>query len=128
MFKDSPTHATLPCSDFDRAKAFYAEKLGLTPTSEQPAGAFYELPGGSRFLLFPSSRAASSTHTQMGWRVRDIESDVRDLRSRGVQFEEYDFAGFDKATRIAQNGPVRSAWFKDSEGNLLGVVQLPDEG
>lgn len=128
MLADASVHTTLPCSDFDRAKAFYAEKLGLTPASEQPAGAFYQLSGGSRFLLFPSSGAASGTHTQMGWQVKDIESEVRELRSRGVEFEEYDFPGFDKSTLIASTGPIRSAWFKDSEGNLLGVVQLPDAG
>ena len=63
----------------------------------------------------------------MGFRVSDIDAEVRALRERGVRFEEYDFPGFDKATGIAQTGPIRSAWFKDSEGNLLGLVQLPSE-
>ena len=123
MLGDAPVHATLPCADFDRAKAFYADKLGLSPAEETPSGAFYES-GGTRFFLFPSHGAASGTHTQMGWRVDDIEAEVRDLTQRGVQFEEYDFPGFDKDTRIAHAGPVRSAWFRDSEGNLLGIVQL----
>jgi catechol 2,3-dioxygenase-like lactoylglutathione lyase family enzyme len=127
MLSDATVHTTLPCSNFERAKAFYAEKLGLTPAVDQPAGAFYQLSGGTRFLLFPSAGVASGSHTQMGLQVGDIESTVRDLKSRGVQFEEYDFPTFDKATSIAQTGPVRSAWFKDSEGNLIGVVQLPDE-
>jgi len=118
-------HATLPCSDFERAKRFYAEKVGLTPADEQPGGAFYEAPDGSRFLLFPSSGAASGSHTQMGIRVQDIESEVRDLKSRGLQFEEYDFDGFDKSTSIASVGAIKSAWFKDSEGNLVGLAQLP---
>ncbi len=48
---------------------------------------------------------------------------MRDLKQRGVQFEEYDFPGFDKATSIAQIGEDRGAWFKDSEGNLLGILQ-----
>jgi hypothetical protein len=103
----------------------YAEKLGLLPTEEQPGGAFYEGREGTRFLLFPSGGSASGTHTQMGFLVDDVEAEVRDLKGRGVQFEEYDFPGFDKATSVAQTGPVRSAWFKDSEGNLLGLVQLP---
>ena len=118
-------HATLPASDFSRAKAWYSDKLGLTPVEEQPAGAFYEGRDGTRFLLFPSSGAASGTHTQLGITVADIEAEVRDLKGRGVTFEEYDFPAFDRATSIASTGPVRSAWFKDSEGNLIGVVQLP---
>ncbi|MBV9100225.1 MAG: VOC family protein [Candidatus Dormibacteraeota bacterium] len=124
MLNEAVVHATLPCIDFDRAKAFYAEKLGLSPAEEQPAGAFYDAAGGTRFFLFPSSGAASGSHTQMGFRVNDIEATVRELRGRGVEFESYDFPGFDKETCIASIGGAKSAWFKDSEGNLLGVVQL----
>jgi len=58
----------------------------------------------------------------MGFIVADADAEVRDLKQRGVQFEEYDFPGFDKATSIAQIGD-RGAWFKDSEGNLLGILQ-----
>ena len=127
MLTDCPVHATIPASDHERAKRFYAEKLGLTPSTDQPGAAFYDAPGGSRFLLFASGGSASGTHTQMGFRVSDIDAEVRALRDRGVRFEEYDFPGFDKQTAIAQTGPIRSAWFKDSEGNLLGLVQLPSE-
>ena len=59
----------------------------------------------------------------MGFMVADIDAEVRDLKQRGMQFEEYDFPGFDKATGIADVGGTRAAWFKDSEGNLLGLVE-----
>ena len=123
MLANVTYHATLPCSDFERAKAFYADKLGLTPESDVHGGAFYES-NGTRFLLFPSAGAASGTHTQLGIRVDDIAAAVNELKQRGVQFEDYDFPGFDKATGIATAGPVQSAWFKDTEGNLVGIVQL----
>jgi catechol 2,3-dioxygenase-like lactoylglutathione lyase family enzyme len=126
MLRDCHVHATLPCSDLQRAKQFYADKLGLVPADEQPGGLFYAAGGGTRFLLFPSSGRASGAHTQMGWRVHDIDEAVRDLTERGVDFEAYNFDGFDPQTRIATHGDVRSAWFRDSEGNLLGLVQLPD--
>jgi hypothetical protein len=61
----------------------------------------------------------------MGFMVADITAEVRDLRQRGVQFEDYDFPGFDKATGIADVGGILAAWFKDSEGNLLGLVEGP---
>jgi len=124
MLEEVPIHATLPCSDFERAKAFYADKLGLNPASESPGGAFYHAGRGTRFFLYPSAGTASGAHTQMGFAVDDIDASVRDLKARGVTFEEYDFEAFDKATSTAQTGPVRSAWFKDTEGNLLGLVQL----
>jgi catechol 2,3-dioxygenase-like lactoylglutathione lyase family enzyme len=124
MLTNARTHTTLPVEDPARAKAFYADKLGLEPVSEAPAGNFYEV-GDTRFLLFPTQGRPSGAHTQMGFVVDDIEVTVAGLKERGVEFEEYDFPDFDKTTSIAQTGPVRAAWFKDSEGNLLGVVQLP---
>jgi catechol 2,3-dioxygenase-like lactoylglutathione lyase family enzyme len=127
MLKDNPTHTTLPCSDLDRARAWYAEKLGVEPSQESPAGLTYEGPGGSRYFLFQSGGAPSGEATQMGWRVKDIVGEVKELKTRGVHFEDYDFPGFDHATSVAQTGPIQSAWFKDSEGNLIGIVQLPEE-
>lgn len=123
MLSDARYETSLPCSDLERAKSFYADKLGLTPASEQSAGAFYEGRDGTRFILFPSSGGASGSHSQMGFMVADIDAEVRDLKQRGVQFAQYDFPGFDKTTSIADVGGVRAAWFKDSEGNLLGLVQ-----
>lgn len=122
MLSDARYQTSLPCSDLARAKKFYTDKLGLAPADEQPAGAIYEGGDGTRFILFPSSGSASGSHSQMGFMVADIEGEVRDLKQRGVRFEEYDFPGFDKATSIADVGGARAAWFKDSEGNLLGIA------
>ncbi|MGH7736080.1 MAG: hypothetical protein ACREOE_20870, partial [Gemmatimonadales bacterium] len=78
------------------------------------------------FVLFASSGAASGSYTQMGLSVAGINAEVRDLKQRDVQFEEYDFPGFDKATSIAWVSDHSAAWFKDGEGNnLLVIVQLP---
>jgi catechol 2,3-dioxygenase-like lactoylglutathione lyase family enzyme len=125
MLNDARVHATLPASDLARARAWYAEKLGLTPAEEAPGGLFYDCAGGTRFFLFPSGGRASGAHTQVGFAVKDIGSEVGALKSRGVVFEEYDFPGLKTVGGIADIGPVRSAWFKDSEGNLLGMVQMP---
>jgi catechol 2,3-dioxygenase-like lactoylglutathione lyase family enzyme len=73
MLSEARYETSLPCSDLDRAKSFYADKLGLTPAGEQPAGAFYEGRDGTRFLLFPSSGRAVGSHSQMGFMVADIE-------------------------------------------------------
>ena len=89
MLSDARFETSLPCSDLRRAKSFYVDKLGLTPADDGPAGAFYQGRDGSRFILFPSSGSASGSHSQMGFMV----AEVRDLKQRGVQFEEYDFPG-----------------------------------
>ena len=124
MLSTARVHATLPAQDLARARTFYELVLGLAPAEIAPGGVFYEVDGGGRFLLFPSSGRASGGHTQLGFTVGDIEAEVSALRARGVTFESYDMPQFDAATSIATFPSVRSAWFKDTEGNLLGVAQL----
>ena len=123
MLSEARVYATIPTQDMDRARAFYSEKLGLEPTEELPRGSFYELAANSRFLLFPSAGTASSSHTQMAFAVPDIQAEVTELKERGVVFEEYE--GVEQSNSIATFGPLMTAWFKDSEGNLMGMVQFP---
>lgn len=125
MLPDARYSAALPCSDLERAKSFYADKLGLTPVGERPGRLFYQGRSGTDFVLFASSGQASGSFTQMGFSVADIGAEVRDLKQRGVQFEEYDLPGFDKQTSIAWVSDHSAAWFKDSEGNLLVIIQEP---
>ena len=92
--------------------------------------------GNGSFALFQSAGAASGTHTQMGWEVADLEATVAELRRRGVVFEKYDLPGLKTVNGIANiegNYPSkgvgeRAAWFKDSEGNLIGIGQLLRSG
>jgi catechol 2,3-dioxygenase-like lactoylglutathione lyase family enzyme len=128
MLSEGKVASRLPAQDLRRARAFYAEKLGLEPVEEREGGLRYVCHGGE-FALFESAGAASGDHTQMGWEVADIETTVRELRARGVVFEEYDVPGLrtiDGIADIEGNYPSkgtgeRAAWFRDSEGNLLGI-------
>jgi catechol 2,3-dioxygenase-like lactoylglutathione lyase family enzyme len=130
MLADAPVSTRLPAKDLERARRFYSEKLGLEPVDERPGGLRYQC-GGSFFALFESAGSASGTHTQMGWEVDDIETTVAALRARGVVFEEYDMPGLETKNGVADitgNYPSkgigeRGAWFRDSEGNLLGLGQ-----
>src|SRR5215217_620578 len=125
---DSKVATRLPAQDLDRARAFYAEKLGLEPADERPGGLLYRMANGE-FALFASAGAPSGDHTQMGFEVDDLEATVAELRSRGVVFEEYEFTR-DGIADIEGNYPSkgasgeRGAWFRDSEGNMLGIGQL----
>src|SRR5437868_11519134 len=83
--------AALPVEDLARARAFYEEKLGLTPSREVEGALFYEGSGASGFLLFPTGGRPSGQHTQLVWCVKDIATTVGDLRNRGVRFEEFVF-------------------------------------
>jgi tRNA-Thr(GGU) m(6)t(6)A37 methyltransferase TsaA len=124
----------LPAQDLARARRFYAEKLGLEPVEERPGGLRYQAESGE-FALFQSTGAPSGEHTQMGWNVDDLESTVAELRGRGLELEEYDLPGLKTADGMAEvsgnypsKGGVgeRAAWFRDSEGNLLGIGQALD--
>jgi catechol 2,3-dioxygenase-like lactoylglutathione lyase family enzyme len=115
-------HTALPVEDIGRARAFYADKLGLQPREENPGGLLYRLDGGGEFLLYPSGNRPGG-HTQANINVRDLDALVAGLKSKGVLFEEYDWPGLKTVDGIATNGPHRSAWFKDSEGNLIGLMQ-----
>jgi tRNA-Thr(GGU) m(6)t(6)A37 methyltransferase TsaA len=121
----------LPAQDLGRARRFYSEKLGLEPSEERPGGLRYRMAAGE-FALFQSTGCPSGEHTQMGWEVDDLDEVVRDLRERGVVFEEYEVPGLTTVDGIAEvegNYPSkrssgeRAAWFRDSEGNLLGIGQ-----
>jgi len=119
----------LPAQDLDRARKWYADKLGLEPVEERPGGLLYRSGSGS-FALFTSQGRPSGEHTQMGWTVADVEATVAELRRRGVEFETVDVPGLRTVDGIAEvegNYPSaggkgeRAAWFRDSEGNLIGV-------
>lgn len=125
MIKKLRSHTTLPAADLNRAKKFYSEKLGLAPATESEGAIFYELAGGTRFTIYPTPNTQRGGHTQIGFVTNNIEAEVAELRSRGVVFEEYDFPGLKTENGIVQTGTVRAAWFKDSEGNTIGIVQLP---
>ena len=130
MLDNAKVATRLPAQDLERARAFYSEKLGLEPAEERPGGLRYRVAGGE-FAIFQSGGAPSGEHTQMGFEVEDLEAAVAELRQRGVVFEEYDFPGLTTVGGIADiegNYPSkgtgeRGAWFRDSEGNMLGIGQ-----
>ncbi len=123
MLANLEAHATVPVADLERARKFYAEKLGLTPESESPGGLTYACKD-SWFVLFPTSNAGTAKNTAMGWLAENLEAEVADLKKRGVVFEEYDYPTLKTVNGIATMGPNKAAWFKDSEGNILGLVQF----
>ena len=128
MLKNGRVAARLPAQDLERARAFYAEKLGLEPAEEREGGLRYVCANGE-FALFESTGSAAGDHTQMGWEVDDIEATVSEMRSCGVVFEEYDLHGLKTIDGIAEiegqypskGSGERGAWFRDSEGNMLGI-------
>ena len=119
--------ARLPAQDLDRARAWYAEALGLEPVEERPGGLLYRC-GDGAFALFASGGRPSGAHTQFGFETSDLDAVVARQRAAGVELEEVDVPGVETSDGIAtvaghypsKGTGERGCWFRDSEGNLLG--------
>ncbi len=126
MFGNHRVFATIPATDMARAKRWYEEKLGVTPTSEIPAGAIYDMGGGTAFLLYPTQFAGQAPNTLMGIESNDVEGDVAALKKKGVVFEDIDTPDLKTVNSIASFGDLKGAWFRDSEGNILSIANPPN--
>ncbi len=122
MLKDATIHVYLPASNVARARKFYEEVIGLTPKQEYAGGVMYEC-GGAEAFLYPTPNAGTSQASQAYWQVADVEAEVADLKARGVRFEEYDMPGLPMINSIVTGGGAKTAWFKDTEGNILAIIQ-----
>lgn len=123
MLATFPIGYNIPATDLARARHFYAEKLGLLPTSESEMRIVYSSGGGS-FALAQSEEAGKVGYSLMTWYVDDIATEMAELRSKGVVFEEYDWPGLQTTDGVANLDGNLLAWFKDSESNLLALAQL----
>ena len=119
-----PFYANIPVKDLQEARRFYENTLGATPVREEEDYLQFQT-GDSLFGLYPNQDAAGSAlHTLGSFMVEDIEATVTELRSRGIDFEEYDMPGLKTENGIAQIGPEKVAFFKDPDGNILSVVEV----
>jgi predicted enzyme related to lactoylglutathione lyase len=125
MLSNSRVGCTLPAKDMERAKAFYKEKLDLSPSQEGPEGVTYECGDGTGFMVFPSMGESRGDFTQMGFEVPDLRVTIAELKKHGVVFEQYDYPELKTdEDGIAMMGDEMGAWFKDSEGNMLAITQM----
>ena len=122
MFADSPCRPTIAVRDKAKAIAFYSDVLGFTLVDANQPGATFACGGGTFLEIYPSELAGTAKNTVAGFQVTDLEAAIRELRSRGVSFEEYEAPK--TVDGIAQLGPNRGAWFKDPDGNTFALVEL----
>jgi predicted enzyme related to lactoylglutathione lyase len=123
MLQGAPLYAYIPAQDVGRARKFYEQKLGFRPQREEAGGVVYEFGSGTACFLYPTPNAGTSRSSQAFWLVDDLDREVAELRGRGVRFEEYDTPDMKTEKGIFTGGGARVAWFKDSEGNIMAIVQ-----
>ena len=126
MLAYAPIYPVLAASDLGRARAWYAAKLGLEPAMEVDGSLIYRV-GGGMLLLYETANAGTAKNTTAGWLVDDIDAVMADLRARGVRFEDYDIENGPTTVDGVAGDPSsgRTAWFTDSEGNVVSITQPP---
>jgi predicted enzyme related to lactoylglutathione lyase len=123
MLKNAPIVPYIPAADVARARRFYEDKVGLVAREAVAGGVVYECGGGSWVFLYPSGGAGTSQASQAFWQVEDIEAEVAELVKRGVVFEDYQNEYISTVNHIATFETSKAAWFKDTEGNIMAIIQ-----
>jgi catechol 2,3-dioxygenase-like lactoylglutathione lyase family enzyme len=125
MLGNYPVYATIGVKDFEGAKAFYEAVLGLSPKNmgyEIPGGQLYSS-GDSALFVYESQFGGTNQATSATWAVDDIQAVISELKGKGVTFEHYDFPDTTMEGDVHVGMGMKSAWFKDPDGNILNINQ-----
>ena len=123
MLQKFPLIAYIPAKDVARARRFYEDQLGFKPKLEVSDGVVYEFAGGTSCFLYPTPNAGTSQASQAFWQVDDVDREMAELKARGVAFEHYDMPGERSASGAITNQGAKAAWFKDTEGNIMAIIE-----
>ena len=123
MLKDGTVFATLAVKDINKGKEFYGGTLGLEQTDENPGGVTYTC-GSGKLFVYESPTAGTNQATCASFEVGDVEAVAADLKAKGVSFEQYDMPGGTREGDIHIMGPMKSAWFRDPDGNILNIGKV----
>jgi len=124
MLQKFPMFAYIPANDMTRARQFYEGKIGLKPAEEVAGGVTYKFAGDTACFMYPAAPSAgTSKASQAFWTVDNLERVMKELKARGIVFEEYDEPGVKTVNGIAEGGGAKAAWFTDSEGNIMALIE-----
>lgn len=128
MFENLSATAVLPAKDIDRARRWWHDVLGRDPVySDEASGSLFFDVGGTLVLVYATSFAGTAQNTALNLESDDLDRDVAALRERGISFHDYDFPGLKTVDGIADLGGLRSAWFSDSEDNIIAIGEPTPE-
>jgi len=125
---DTMVCGVVRAESYDRAKTFYSEILGLAPTQEFGGGGMFAAGSGTMLMIYENPRLKAPENTTLGFGVSAEKFDtlIGELRGKGVTFEDYDIPemGLNTINGIAEIDGKKSAWFKDTEGNILNIIVM----
>jgi predicted enzyme related to lactoylglutathione lyase len=123
MFKNTPAFSGFSVDDLEKAKEFYGQTLGLDVTEANGLLQLH-IAGGTTIVVYPKDNHVPATFTILNFPVSNIEQTVDDLTARGVHFEHYNIGDLVTDEKgIARGGGPNIAWFTDSAGNILSVLE-----
>jgi catechol 2,3-dioxygenase-like lactoylglutathione lyase family enzyme len=116
------SHTILHAADLNRFRGYYHDKLGLDPSEEHDGMLVYGS-GTSAFEVYETENAGTAKNTQMEWRTDDLDAEMRRMRDAGIVFEEFEIPGMKTENGVVTGDGMKTAWFRDSEGNILAITQ-----
>jgi catechol-2,3-dioxygenase len=120
MLADHPIDPMILATDLGDAREFYADRIGLEVLIESDDFLTFRCGGDSRLVVTRSTSGTNESQTKASWRVSDLAAEVADLRSRGVELEEFDGPGLKTVDGIADVGFALAAWLVDPHGTRSG--------
>jgi len=126
MLGNTPIIAFVPTLDFDKARAFYVDVLGLRFVDNDGFAMVLDANGTMIRVAKVQPDFKPAMFTILGWKVTEIEKVVAEMAAKGVVFERYGFFEQDPLGIWAAPGGNKVAWFKDPDGNTLSVSQHAD--
>ncbi len=114
-------------SDLDRATQFYQDTLGLEKLDRLGDEVVNLKSGNMTISVYRSEYAGTNKATALNFNVEDIAAEVRDLSDKGVMFERYDMPGLERQGDVYVAQGMKTAWFKDPDGNILSLLEGTSE-
>src|ERR1044071_5408734 len=125
MLGNKDAIATVAVRNLETAKKFYEGILGLTTVMENEEVLAFKT-GASTLFVYRSPYAGTNKATAVTFVAEGVDDLVRILKERGVTFEQYDLPNMTREGDIHVAGSMRTAWFKDPDGNIFSVVTPPN--
>ena len=122
MLSKANAVATIAVKNLETARRFYHDTLGLKEARSEDKEVVVFTSGDSQINVYRSQFAGTNKATALTWEVEDVDAEVRALKAKGVTFEHYDMPGLKLEGDVHVAGPVKVAWFKDPDGNILNLI------
>jgi catechol-2,3-dioxygenase len=122
MLADNPIDVMILATDLGVAREFYGDRIGLEILIESDDFLAFSCGGDSRLVVTRSTSGTSEPQTKASWRVSDLAVEVAELRSRGIEVEEYNEPELKTDNGIADVGFALAAWLVDPHGNSIGLL------